>query len=251
MRTLSKLASLMSLQAFILMGCAADGEPNAADEDEGVVLAQQAAAGGGVDLTGTWFARVKTSVKITAPLIGASTAPSELAIKLFVQRANGTLNIAAQICKLQTDSANLKIDYVKVLPYMKVAASEPDFEAAIGAKVPLPTLNFRIGIDAAGASVDVDGDKNAGGTLPIVALGLLGINSYTGLNLSIAMDATLKAADLIEGTSNFAGSGKIFGSNNPLLTAGEFVVEQMTNPTTFTSKRLAGDVSCADLLKQP
>lgn len=246
MKKWSRVAQLMSLQALLATGCAAtDAELVGGDEESAV--AQQAASAG-ADLSGTWAARVKTAAKITAPLIGASNGPVDLGIKLFVKRGGGQLTADVQICALTTDSANLKVDYSKVLQYMKVSISEPDFAATVGGKVPLPPINVLVGIDAAGASVDTDGDGNPGATLPVVALGLLPINSYTGLNLKINLDATLKSADVIEGTSTFGGTGKIFGSNFPLLSAGELLVEQTQNPTTFSAKRVAGDVTCADAM---
>jgi hypothetical protein len=247
MGMLSRVAQLMSIQALLATGCAAT-DTELSDSDEESAVAQQVASAGGVDLSGTWAARVKTAAKITAPLIGASNGPVDLGIKLFVKRSGGTLTADVQLCALTTDSANLKVDYSKALQYMKVTISEPDFVATVGGKVPLPLINVLVGIDAAGAAVDTDGDTNPGTTLPVVALGLLPINSYTGLNLKINLDATLKSADLIEGTSTFGGTGKIFGSNFPLLSAGELLVEQTQNPTAFSAKRIAGDVTCADAM---
>ncbi len=73
--------------------------------------------------------------KITAPIIGASDAPVDLVIKLLVKRAGGQISADVQICSLVSDSPSLKIDYAKMLPFMKQTVGAPDFEAIAGSKV--------------------------------------------------------------------------------------------------------------------
>lgn len=252
MRNLGSLVGVLSFASVLAAGCAGEDAAGAEPED-GVSLTQVVSSGettDGIDLTGTWGSRVRTNAKITAPVIGASDAPVDLAIKLLVKRTGGQISADVQICSLVSDSPSLKIDYSKMLPFMKQTVSAPDFEATAGSKVPLPPLVFRVGLSEGGGAVDVDGDTRPGGLLPIVALGLIPIQTYAGISLSISMDATVRSIDLIDGTAKFAGTGKIFGSNSPLLTGGELAVEQTLNPTPFAAKHFAGDVSCAELLKK-
>lgn len=252
MRNLSSLMGTLSLASALSTGCAEEDAAGTERED-GISLTQVVSSGDtpdAIDLTGTWGSRVRTKAKITAPIIGASDAPVDLGIKLLVKRAGGQITADVQICSLVSDSSSLKIDYTKMLPFMKQTVSAPDFAAGAGAKVPLPPLVFRVGLSKAGAAVDVDNDMHPGGALPIVALGIIPIQTYTGISLSISMDATVRSKDLIDGTAKFAGTGKIFGSNSPLLTGGDLTVEQTLNPTPFAAKHFAGDVPCTELVKQ-
>jgi hypothetical protein len=218
-----------------------------ADATDGVeTLALQAAP----SLVGTWASKVSTTADLTVPLAGANPSKVELTLKLNVAAtAGGQVSADVQICGLSTDSPNLKVDYSKLLPYLKTSISIPAAGATLGGKLALPDLVFRVGQDAAGASVDTDGDKNPGATLPVVALGILTINSYTGLDLNFKLDANWTDADTISGNGVFSGTGKVFGSNNPLLTGGTISVVQTKVPQPFAAKRVAGDPSCADLAK--
>ena len=77
------------------------------------------------------------------------------------------------------------------------------------------------------------------------------VGEFLGLiSLSISMDATVRSQDLIDGTAKFAGTGKIFGSNSPLLTGGDLSVEQTLNPTPFVAEHFTSDLSCAELSKK-
>ena len=241
----------MLAPSFLALGCAADAADPGSDFDEQPVLEQEATPPSGIDLTGTWFAKVKTKANITAPIVGVAASDVDLALKLFVSQADGQLKADVAICNLATNSPTLVLGFDRVEPYIKLTESVPAFEATIGGKVPLPDVTFHIGQDAAGTAVDVDNDKNPGGTVGAIALGLVPLDAYIGLDLSIKMDATLADAQTVTGTAVFAGKGTVFGSNFPLLTSGTVEVVQTLTPTAFTAKRYPGDVPCAQRLAKP
>lgn len=240
--------------SLFALGCASVA---VADESVLDVLTQEAPAtdpsaiGGGVDLTGTWFAKVKTKADIRVPIVGVAPSDVDLALKLFVKREDGRLSADVAICNLATTSASLVLGFDRVEPFIKLTESIPDFEATIGGKVPLPEVVFNIGQDDAGTAVDIDNDKNPGGTVGAVALGLVPIDAYVGLKLKITMDATLADPETVTGNATFAGDGNVFGSNFPLLTSGFITVVQTLSPTPFSAKRYAGDVACAELMAKP
>ena len=115
--------------------------------------------------------------------------------------------------------------------------------------VPLPDMVFHIGQSASGAAVDMDGDGKPGATIPSVALGAVPFDAYVGMDLKIALVATLKDAQTVAGSSTFSGAGKVLGSTIPLVSSGTGGVKQTQIPTNFEAKKRTGDVSCADLLK--
>lgn len=236
--------------SFLALGCSADTDVETSG-DEGAAVLEQEAGGAGVDLTGTWFAKVKTKADIRVPIVGSAPSDVDLALKLFVKRADGRLVADVAICNLATTSPSLVLGFDRVEPYIKLTESIPDFTAAVGGKVPLPEVLFHIGQDAKGTAVDVDNDKQPGGTVGAIALGLVPIDAYVGLDLKITMDATLKDAETVTGTATFGGTGTVFGSNFPLLTSGFITVVQTQTPTDFVAKHYAGDLPCAELLAKP
>jgi hypothetical protein len=242
-----RIVGMLAPPLFAL-GCMADTGSELEDQ---AVLEQAATAASGIDLTGTWFAKVKTKANITAPIVGVAASDVDLALKLFVSQTDGQLKADIAICNLATNSPTLVLGFDRVEPYIKLTESVPTFEATIGGKVPLPNVTFHIGQDAAGTPVDIDSDKNPGGTVGVIALGLIPLDAYIGLDLGITMDATLADPQTVTGTATFNGKGNVFGSNFPLLTAGAVDVTQTLTPTAFTAKRFAGDVPCAELLAKP
>jgi hypothetical protein len=241
--------------SLFALGCASVA---VADDSAVDVLTQETppatdppATGGGVDLTGTWFAKVKTKADIRVPIVGVAPSDVDLALKLFVKREGGKLSADVAICNLATTSASLVLGFDRVEPFIKLTESIPDFEATVGGKVPLPDVVFNIGQDAAGTAVDLDGDTFPGGTVGVIALGLLPLDAYVGLKLKITMDATLADPETVTGNATFSGDGNVFGSNFPLLTSGFVTVTQTLMPTPFSAKHYAGDVACAELLAKP
>lgn len=202
-----------------------------------------------ISLEGTWGSKVNTTADFTVPLVGTTPANVTVALRLDVKQVNGQLNADVELCSLTTDSASLKVDYTKAIQYFKGAVSIPASTFTAGSKLPLPEIDILVGQDADGKSVDVDADGKPGVTLPSTALGVLKLNAYTGLKLSLKLDATVTSADAIAGTGLLNSVGTIFGSDNALVTAGSLNVTQKT-PAQFTAKHFAGSVSCADLLKQ-
>ncbi|MET0342602.1 MAG: hypothetical protein ABW252_16475 [Polyangiales bacterium] len=204
--------------------------------------------GGGVDMKGTWFARVTSKADITAPLVGAAPSDVIIALRLFVSEGDEGLKADVAVCSMETKSGSLALDFAKVVPFIKVTEEIPAFTATVGGKVPLPDVVFQIGQDASGAGVDMDGDGKPGATIPSVALGAVPFDAYVGMDLKIAMEATLKNAQTVAGTSTFSGTGKVLGSTIPLVSSGAVGVKQTQIPTNFEAKRYEGDVPCATLL---
>lgn len=200
-----------------------------------------------ISLVGTWGTKVNTSADIVVPVAGTSPANIQLALRLDVREEAGKLAADVEICQLTTDSASFKVDYAKLLQYLKTEIAIPATSPAIGAKLGLPDLVFKIGIDDAGKAVDTDADTKPGVTMPATALGALAINAYTGLVMTVKLDASLSAADTIVGNGTFSVAGTIFGSSFPLLSSGSINVTQKA-PAAFTAKRFEGSVGCAELL---
>lgn len=201
-----------------------------------------------VSLEGTWAAKVNTTADFTVPLVGTTPADVVVAVRLDVKNVNGQFQTDVELCQLSTDSASLKVDYSKALQYFKGNFSLPVQSFTAGDKLPLPDITILVGQDDAGKSVDVDNDGKPGVTLPSTALGVLKLNAYTGLKLTLKLDATV-GATAISGTGLLNSAGTIFGSDNALVTGGALNVVQKA-PAAFTAKHLAGSVSCADVLKQ-
>ena len=214
-----------------------------------VASAPFAAEAQAVSLEGTWAAKVKTTADFTVPLVGTTLADVAVAVRLDVKEENGQLNTVVELCELTTDSASLKVDYSKAIQYFKGSISIPSQSFAAGDKLPLPEINILVGQDDAGKSVDVDNDGKAGVTLPSTALGVLKLNAYTGLKLTLKLDATLASADSITGNGLLNSVGTIYGSDNALVTGGALNVVQK-GPAPFNAKHFAGSVSCVDVLKQ-
>jgi hypothetical protein len=246
MNKIEKLFGVVVTSAmFTMVGCAPADDAEVSEDVS--ALAQEA---GGVDLTGTWGVAMTASSEMTAPLIGKSASKAALTMRFYVSKEGEQYRADVQICRLNTDSATVKIDYVNVLPQLKTSIVVPTFEPAIGGKVPFPNFVFRVGQDQAGASIDADRDGKPGATTPVVALGLLSINAYAGFELKVSLDALLKDAGTIQGGYSFGAVGKVFGSNSPLLPPGELRVTQTQPNASYTAKRFDGDIPCAELVKK-
>lgn len=244
MRTIDKLFGAVVTSAVCMVsGCAPADDADVSGDPE--ALAQQADA---VDLTGTWGVAMSASSEMTAPLIGKSASTAKLGMRFYISKDDAGYRADVQICSLSTDSATVKINYVNVLPDLKVSLKVPSFEPTIGGEVPFPKFAFRVGQNEAGAPVDSDKDGRQGATVPVVALGLLSMNSYTGFELQVALNAVLKDAQTIQGSYTFNAVGKVFGSNSPLLPPGELRVTQTDAAPTYSAKRFDGDVPCAELM---
>lgn len=208
--------------------------------------AQEATAEAG-SLVGTWGTKVTTAAEFTLPIVGAAAANIQVALRLDVREEAGKLSADVAICQLSTESPSFKVDYTKLLQYLKNEVSIPSASFAAGEKLALPDLVFTAGLDGAAKAVDTDGDTKPGVTMPATALGALAINAYVGLTMTIKLDATVKDADTIAGAGSFGVVGTIFGSNFPLLSSGVINITQKT-PAPFTAKRFDGSLSCAELL---
>lgn len=247
MRTIDELFGAAVMSALCMVtGCAPLDDAEGTDDAE--PLAQEAAAD--VDVTGTWGVSMQTSSEISAPLIGKSASTAKLAMRFHVTKEEDQYRANVQICTLSTDSATLKVNYVNVLPHLKTSMLVPAFEPKLGGEVPFPDLVFRIGQDESGAARDADEDGRQGVTVPVVALGLLSMNAYTGFELKVGLDAVLTDTQTIEGSYSFGAIGKVFGSSSPLLPAGELRVTQTAPSARFTAKRFEGDLPCAELIKR-
>jgi len=210
--------------------------------------------GNGVDLTGTWISEVKTSGTLTVPVVGSTNADIDLVIRLSLSKANGKLNGTFNICRLTTtttpDPNSLKVTFTNaVIATLGTTLSENDFTATVGAAVPVPDIEVLSGQDSSGKQVDSDNDGHPGDTVPSNIGGAIMLNAYTGFDIKISMASTLQDASTIMGTTNFTTSGTVFGSDNPLLTSGSINVTPSSKAVPFTAKKLAGDVACADVLK--
>jgi len=246
MGRLNKLYGVVATSAMCaLLGCASADDAESSEDD--AVLAQQAAP---VDLTGTWGVAMTASSEMTAPLVGKSPSTAALAMRFAVRKDGEQYRADVQICKLSTDSSTVKVDYVNVLPHLKTSLLVPAFEPTVGGTVPFPNFVFRVGQDQAGAALDADGDGRPAITVPVVALGLISINAYTGFELKVNLDAVLKDASTIQGKYSFGAVGKVFGSSSPLLPPGELLVTQTDTTATYSAKRFDGELSCAQLLQR-
>lgn len=242
------MRKLELLFGMVAAGCAAGCAPAEDAEvsaQEVSVLAQQA---DGIDMTGTWGVAMSAASELTAPLIGKSPSTAALTMRFHVTKEGKEYRADVQICKLNTDSSTVKIDYVNVLPHLKASLEVPAFEPTVGGDVPFPDFVFRVGQDEAGVAIDADQDGRRAVTVPVVALGLLSMNAYTGFELKVSLDATLTDPDTIKGSYSFGAVGQVFGSNSLLLPAGALSVVQTDTTATYSAKRFAGNLSCADLL---
>jgi hypothetical protein len=104
-------------------------------------------------------------------------------------------------------------------------------------------------MDSASKQVDADNDTHPGVTVPSDIGGLIQLNAYTGLDIKVSLTSTLTDASTITGTTSFTTAGTVFGSDNPILSSGDINVTPTSNAIPFTAKKLAGDVACADVLK--
>jgi len=208
----------------------------------------------GIDLTGTWISEVKTSGQLAVPLVGMTAANIDLIIALQLSKAAGKLNGVFSICKLTTvttpNASSLTVQFTpKVISTLTTTMSENDFTAMVGQPVPVPALEILSGETAGGVSVDADADNHPGVTIPSNIGGILPINAYVGLDIKVAMKATtLTNANTITGTTSFTTDGKVFGSNNALLTMGTISVTPSSSSIAFTATKLAGAVACSDVL---
>jgi hypothetical protein len=207
----------------------------------------------GVDLAGTWIADVQSPGTVTVPLAGTVNANLRFVIRLFVAPTTGTLNMTFDICKLTVvttpDPKTLSVTFTPaVLATLTTSASEPAPVVNVGDAVPIPALTILSGVDASGNRVDADADSHPGVTLPGNVFGTIALNAYAGLTVNASFSPKLTAPDAISGTASFAATGKVFGSDNPLVTGGDMSVTPTPSDVPFTAKLLPGDVPCADVL---
>jgi hypothetical protein len=207
----------------------------------------------GLDLTGTWISRVQTMGSITAPVVGTTAANIDIVLRLLVSQSASTFTGTVQICRLNPvttpNASSLVVTFTPtVLATLVTTVTEPSFTATVGAAVPLPAVKILTGIDASGASVDSDNDGHPGDTIPANVGGILALNAYTGLTIQTSLTASLTDASTITGTASFSSTGTVFGSDNAILTSGSINVTPSSTSIPFSATKLAGDVSCADVL---
>jgi hypothetical protein len=207
----------------------------------------------GVDLVGTWVSQVTTSGKLMVPVVGMTDADIDLVIRLSLTRAAGKLNGNFEICRLTTttpDPTSLKVTFTPtVLATLNAAVSEDDLSANVGEAVPIPGITIRSGIDAGGQAVDSDKDSNPGVTVPSDIGGVIQLNAYVGLTISVSLNGKLSAPDTLDGTTDFGTQGMVFGSDNPAaLSSGTISVTPSSPSVPFSATRLAGDVACSDVV---
>lgn len=210
-------------------------------------LAQDGAT---IDLTGTWAFAIATSAELSAPILGKSPSPAELALKIHITENDGQLRTKIEVCRLLTDSAMVRVNYGPILPRLTKTVDLPAFTPVPGSALPLPDLVFQVGQDDAGRPVDDDGDRHPGVTLPVNALGMIDLDAYTGFVLRAGLTASLTDEGTLKGALSFSAVGQVFGSSNPLLTSGELRVTQTTAAPEFTAKHFAGDVPCEQVISQ-
>jgi len=208
----------------------------------------------GVDLSGTWTADVQTVGTLTVPLAGTVNANLRFVIRLVVTGAADTLNATFDICKLTVvttpDPKTLSVTFTPaVVATLSTSVSESAPVVNVGDAIPIPAITIRSGIDSSGSSIDADADSHPGVTIPANVGGALPLNAYSGLTIQASLSPTLTAPDGISGTATFSAVGKVFGSDNPLLTSGDITVAPQSKDVPFTANRLSGDVPCAEVLK--
>jgi len=211
--------------------------------------------GNPVDLAGTWISRVQTTGTIMAPFIGTvSNANIDFVLRLFVEHSGGMLKGTAEICRLNTSGMmgqnpiTISIP-ANILALTKQTQMEPDFNATIGGDVPLPNYNIALGANM----VDQDNDGHPGVTIPAMA-GTTTVNTYVNLNINLMLKG-VKVTDAmtISGTASAASMGMSYGGALGAIdlgaaAQGPISVTQANPNLPFTSKHLANEVQCAQVV---
>jgi hypothetical protein len=226
---------------------------SAADSGTGDAASGADAGAGGAAVTGTWISQIQTTGAIQAPVVGSVDADIELVTRIVVTGSADALNERLEICRLQTTSTPNASALAVTYPPAAVAAlndarAQPSFVASVGSPFPVPTFTILAGLDASGQAVDADQDGNPGVTLPSNIGGVLAIDAYVGLKMDVSITATLNAPDTLNGTTSFAVSGTVFGSNNPVLSSGSINVVPASTEVPLTARRLDGDVPCSSVV---
>jgi len=208
----------------------------------------------GVDLSGTWISDVKTTGTESLPFITTVSANIEFVFRLVLTSAGDTLNVRLDICRLTAvstpDPTALGVTFTPaVIATMTTTGSEGTPVVNVGDPIPLPAFTMLSGITGSGTAVDADSDSHPGVTVPGTTWNNTSVNAYVGLTIQTSLSPTLSAQDSMSGTASFDCAGKIFGSDNALLTSGDISVAPDSKTIPFTAKRLAGDVPCSDVLK--
>jgi hypothetical protein len=207
----------------------------------------------GIDLSGTWIADVKAPGSETIPLVGVTPADIEFVVRLVVRESATTLNATFDVCKLSAvttpDPTTVVITFTPaVIATLTTTTTENTPIVNVNDAIPLPALTILSGVDPAGTSVDADSDTHPGVTIPGYAWGNTKVNAYVGLTVDASFKPTLSAADTMTGTMTFAANGKLFGSDNALLSSGDISVVTQNKDNPFTAKLLAGEVPCSQVL---
>lgn len=210
-------------------------------------LAQDA---GAIDLTGTWAFAITTSAELSAPILGTSPSPAEMAMRMHITENDGQLRAQIDVCRLSTDSTVVRVNYTPILSHLTRIVDLPAFTPAVGSEVPIPEVMFQVGQDDAGNAIDDDGDQHPGITLPVNALGAIDLDAYAGFVVRSGLSLVLTDEDTLRGTLEFSAVGQMFGSSNPLLTAGELRVTPTGAAPTLTAKHFRGDVPCEQAMSQ-
>lgn len=216
----------------------------------------------GVDVSGTWYARVSTKGSIKASYAD-KTVTIDAWIRNYVSPTGG---ITFSICKMSTVGSVLAPSYSPAL--VKTLETTVPQEGStlyqIGDSIAFPTFNIYSGQDAAGASIDAvpppfpggDGDGKPGVTIPTKVLNFLNVTVYAGLLITTSMsDVTLVDATTMTGNTSFSSHGTVFGSTSSLLVKPGSSIDVATNdpviPFTATKLDSDGSTTCADIAKLP
>jgi hypothetical protein len=206
------------------------------------------------DLTGTWIADVQTKGTESVPVAGTVDANIRIVMRLVLTETASALDVRYDICELTAvstpDPTALGVTFTPaVIATLTTTVSEPFTPVSVGDAIGLPPLTILSGIDGSGNAVDADADTHPGVTVPGTTWNNTSVNAYVGLTIQTTPSPKLTAPDAMGGTVSFAANGKVFGSDNPLLTSGDISVVPDSTAIPFTAKLLAGDVPCSDVLK--
>lgn len=209
---------------------------------------------GVIDPVGVWWTEVETLGSEVLPILDKLDGTKiRFVMRVEVSGTAPNHTVTFKFCQLQTEWTDpMDITTIGFRPDTVASFSESvkvDLGGLRpGAKVPLPSLTFRGGIDESGQQKDEDGDGNPAVTAWVRTLLGIEIEVYETIAIRASLDLTAPDSDTLMGTLDFGADAMIVSSNNVIIADGTAVtITPGSKAVPIMVKRLPGGGDCTSL----